>query len=49
MKLIWSTDAWEDYLFWQDQDKKLLKRINSLIKQQLPLRLKKLCQHWDLA
>ena len=32
MRLIWSTNAWEDYLFWQEQDKKILKRINELIK-----------------
>jgi toxin YoeB len=32
MKLIWSTNAWDDYLFWQEQDKKILKRINELIK-----------------
>ena len=32
MKLIWSTNAWEDYLFWQEQDGKILKRINELIK-----------------
>ncbi len=25
---IWSDDAWEDYLYWQTQDKKTLKRIN---------------------
>jgi len=29
---IWSDDAWEDYLYWQTQDKKTLKRINALIK-----------------
>ena len=29
---IWSDDAWEDYLYWQTQDKKTLKRINLLIK-----------------
>lgn len=29
---IWSDDAWEDYLYWQAQDKKTLKRINQLIK-----------------
>ena len=29
---IWSDDAWEDYLYWQLQDKKTLKRINQLIK-----------------
>lgn len=30
-KKIWSDDAWEDYLYWQTQDKKTLKRINQLI------------------
>ncbi|MDO4218655.1 MAG: Txe/YoeB family addiction module toxin [Synergistaceae bacterium] len=29
---IWSDDAWSDYLYWQSQDKKTLKRINLLIK-----------------
>ena len=29
---IWSDDTWEDYLYWQMQDKKKLKRINALIK-----------------
>ena len=29
---IWSDDAWEDYLYWQSQDKKIVKRINLLIK-----------------
>ncbi len=28
---IWSDDAWADYLYWQTQDKKTLKRINQLI------------------
>ena len=28
----WSDGAWEDYLYWQTQDKKTLKRINQLIK-----------------
>ena len=32
MKLVFSASAWEDYLYWQKTDKKLLKRINSLIK-----------------
>jgi toxin YoeB len=27
------SDAWEDYLYWQGQDKKTLKRINQLIQQ----------------
>ena len=31
-KLQWDFDAWEDYLYWQTQDKKTLKRINQLIK-----------------
>ena len=29
---IWSDDAWEDYLLWQNSDKKIVKRINQLIK-----------------
>ncbi|MCM1122297.1 MAG: Txe/YoeB family addiction module toxin [Eubacterium sp.] len=29
---IWDDDAWEDYLYWQNQDKKTLKRVNALIK-----------------
>lgn len=29
---IWSDDAWEDYLYWQSQDKRTLKRINQLIR-----------------
>lgn len=32
MKLIFSENAWEDYLYWQNTDKKILKRINKLIK-----------------
>lgn len=32
MKLIWSERSWEDYLYWQSHDKKILKKINSLIK-----------------
>jgi len=32
MKLIWSAHAWEDYLYWQANDKKNIKRINALIK-----------------
>ncbi len=31
MKKIWTDDAWNDYLYWQTQDKKTLKRINKLI------------------
>ena len=29
---IWSDDAWKDYIYWQTQDKKTIKRINQLIK-----------------
>ena len=32
MKLIFSDIAWSDYLYWQKNDKKTLKRINELIK-----------------
>ena len=31
MKKIWDDKAWEDYLYWQMQDRKTLKRINALI------------------
>ena len=30
-KLLFTEDAWEDYLYWQTQDKKTLKRINQLL------------------
>ncbi|PZD72703.1 Toxin YoeB [Acaryochloris thomasi RCC1774] len=30
-KLVWTDEAWKDYLHWQSQDKKTLKRINKLI------------------
>ena len=30
-KLAWVDDAWDDYLYWQGQDQKTLKRINKLI------------------
>ena len=32
MKKIWFDEAWEDYIYWQSQDKKTLKRINSLLR-----------------
>lgn len=32
MRLLWEDRAWEDYLWWQDQDRKTLKRINALVK-----------------
>ena len=31
MKKVWSDEAWEEYLFWQTQDRKTLKRIHLLI------------------
>ena len=31
MRLVWDSNAWEDYLWWQAQDRKVLKRINLLI------------------
>ena len=32
MSKLWQDDAWDDYLYWQTQDKKTLKKINSLLK-----------------
>lgn len=32
MILSWTDKAWEDYLFWQENDRKILKRINTLIR-----------------
>jgi len=33
MKLIFSEHAWEDYLFWQETERHMLKRINRLIRE----------------
>ncbi len=33
MKLIFSEQAWDDYLYWRKIDRKLVKRINDLIKE----------------
>jgi toxin YoeB len=33
VKLIFSDHAWDDYLYWQKTDKKILQRINALIKE----------------
>ena len=33
MKLTSSDEAWEDYLYWQKQDRKMVERINKLIKE----------------
>lgn len=32
MKKLWTDEAWDDYLWWQENDRKKLKRINKLIK-----------------
>lgn len=32
MRLLWEDRAWEDYCYWQEQDRKVLKRINALLK-----------------
>lgn len=33
MKLIFSDDAWDDYLYWQKNDRKIVVRINKLIQE----------------
>ena len=33
MKIVFSSQAWDDYLFWQQTDRKILKRINGLIQE----------------
>lgn len=32
MNKLWTDDAWKDYIYWSNQDKKILKRINQLLK-----------------
>ena len=32
MRKIWHDEAWEEYLYWQGQDKKTLRRINKILK-----------------
>ncbi len=32
MKLIFADEAWSDYLYWQKQDRKMVERINKLIR-----------------
>ncbi len=32
MRKVFSADAWEDYLYWETQDRKTLKRVNALIR-----------------
>ena len=33
MKLIFAEEAWEDYQYWQKQDKRMVERINKLIRE----------------
>ena len=33
MKLIFSDEAWDDYLYWQKNDRKIVERINKLIQE----------------
>jgi toxin YoeB len=33
MKYIFVDESWEDYLFWQENDKKMVRRINELLKE----------------
>jgi len=33
MNILFTDEAWEDYLYWQQYDKKVLKKINGLIKE----------------
>lgn len=35
LSLSWDKNGWEDYVYWQTNDKKLLKKINELIKAAL--------------
>ena len=32
MRIVWSEVAWDEYIYWQTQDKRTLKKINELIK-----------------
>ena len=36
MKLVWDQNAWEDYMWWQSRDRKVLKRVNVLINDAMP-------------
>jgi toxin YoeB len=33
VKLVFADQAWEDYLYWQKQDKRMVERINKLIQE----------------
>lgn len=32
MRLTWLPNGWKDYLYWQENDRKILQRVNELIK-----------------
>ncbi|PMS16993.1 Txe/YoeB family addiction module toxin [Trinickia dabaoshanensis] len=32
LNIMWTAEAWDDYVYWQGQDEKTLRRINQLIK-----------------
>ncbi|MEQ9299191.1 MAG: Txe/YoeB family addiction module toxin [Cyclobacteriaceae bacterium] len=32
MRVTFSMNAWEDYLYWQNEDKRILRKINALVK-----------------
>lgn len=32
MRILWEDSAWEDYLYWESQDRKTLKRLNLLLR-----------------
>ncbi len=34
-RLAWTAEAWSDYLYWQSQDRKTLRRINALVAEAL--------------
>ena len=34
-RLLWTAAAWDDYVYWQGQDRKTLKRINALIQDSM--------------
>ena len=33
MKLVFADEAWEDYLYWQKQDRRIVEQINKLIRE----------------
>jgi toxin YoeB len=32
MNLLWSETGWEDYLYWQENDRDILRRVNALVR-----------------